>query len=132
MVYSQWVVIKISNLCRGTISIANAKVDYGKFHKIEDKDAELSPEDINSIVLKPNDEANVCACGRANIHYGTEGSFELFDGADKVCRIYFDDPYNSSINNFQIFEKNSRYAIDVSSWSREGALGNVSVEVLKK
>ncbi|KAJ5643562.1 Aegerolysin family protein [Penicillium longicatenatum] len=133
MVYSQWVVVEVYNKFRHSdITIKEATIDYGKYHENGNKDNNLEPEDINGIVIKPGKVGYVSACGKAEIHYGTDGTFALFDGSTKICKLFFDVPYHKSTNDFQVKDRNDDYAVSVSEWNREGgALGNVRVNVGK-
>lgn len=104
----------------------------GKFHKTGNKDAEISASEINSIVIPPGSSSDVSSCGRSDSPSGTEGTIDLYDGSTKICTVYWNCPWGSKSNDFQIRDRNSSagYMVSVGDWNRDsGALGTVEIEV---
>lgn len=88
MAYAQWAEIKIVVAEGQSVSIRNASHDSGKFYKLGNKDQELSPDRINAMVITSSstaDEATICACGRSDAAVGTEGSFVMYNGPEKLA-----------------------------------------------
>ncbi|KAF2135585.1 uncharacterized protein K452DRAFT_322971 [Aplosporella prunicola CBS 121167] len=136
MAYAQWVAIKIINSFRnGTITLKHAQALWGKFYRDGNKDAEISTDDVEKITIPAGSQATIYACGRSDASSGTEGKIDLYEDNQKICTIYWDCPWGSKTNNFQIQDRNSNagYMVSVGDWSRDsGAIGNVDVEVAKK
>ncbi|KAF1933691.1 Aegerolysin family protein [Didymella exigua CBS 183.55] len=134
MAYAQWVVIHIINSFRqGTISLKNAQAMWGKFYKNGNKDAEIGAGEVNETTVAAGSEADISSCGRSDAASGTEGKVDVFDGDTQVCTIYWNCPWGSKSNDFQIQNRNNDYGITVGEWNRDsGALGKVDVDVSKK
>ncbi|KAK0645186.1 Asp-hemolysin [Lasiodiplodia hormozganensis] len=136
MAYAQWVIIHIINSFRsGTISIKHAQALWGKFYKDGNKDAEISSAEVSQITIPANGTADVAACGRSDASSGTEGTIDLYEDDTKICTIYWDCPWGSKSNHFEIRDRNSAagYMVSNSPYNADsGALGKIDVEVARK
>jgi hypothetical protein len=57
----------------------------------------------------------------------------LYDEDAKICTIYWDCPWGSKTNSFVSRDVNKAYVVGVGPWnSYGGAIGNVTVEVIRK
>ncbi|KAH7917975.1 putative Asp-hemolysin precursor [Leucogyrophana mollusca] len=133
---AQWVVLEITNSFRSRpIKIQNASLRWGKFHKNGNKNVEISPEEIDRIVIPAGSEHSVSSCGRSSALSGTEGTIDLYDDATKVCTLYWNCPWGSSTNNFEVRDVNKAggYIVSNGPWNPDGgALGNITVEAAIK
>ncbi|CAI9629943.1 hypothetical protein GT037_007280 [Alternaria burnsii] len=134
MAYAQWVVIHIINSFRnGSISVKNAEAMWGKFHKNGNKDAEIGAGEVNKISVGAGSSEKVSSCGRSDSASGTEGKFDIYDGDNRVCTVYWSCPWGSKSNNFQIQNRNKDYGITLGDWNQDsGALGEVDVDISRK
>lgn len=130
--YAQWVVINIKNeMSDNDVSIRNATAIWGKFHANGNKDREIPAEDINKIEIAPKSAEKISACGRENSPSGTEGTIDLYNGSTKIAQLYWNCPWGSSTNNFEVRGKDDGYVVGHSGGSPTGALGNIEVQVIK-
>lgn len=101
-----------------------------------DKDNAMSPDDYNGRIIEGGDSLRFNTCGRAFSPTGTEGRFSLVDPEDnsKVIRTFhWDCPWGSRSNKFEVNDLNNKWMVEASGANLEGgALGTVTVEVLKK
>lgn len=135
MAYAQWVEVKVVVTEGLSVSIKEAKHSSGKFYKLGDKGHELSPEEINQMVVTDSstaDKATICACGRSDAPEGTEGSFVMYSGADKIGRFYWDCPWGKKTNKIQYISASNKYVVQVEGGNLDsGALGNIALTVVK-
>ncbi|KAH7919338.1 putative Asp-hemolysin precursor [Leucogyrophana mollusca] len=130
---AQWVVLEITNSLGGPLKVQNARLDWGKFFKNDVKDWEISPEEVDKIVIPAGSEQSVSSCGRSNSPSGTEGSIDLYDDKTKVCTLYWDCPWGSPTNNFEVRDVNQGYNVTNGPWNKTGgALGNIAIKVALK
>jgi hypothetical protein len=75
----------------------------------------------------------VNSCGRNSSPTGTQGSIDLYTQEDKnkICHVRWNCPYIGS-NDFEINDKDSRYILENSSWSKGGSLGYIDINVYKR
>ncbi|KAH7908729.1 putative Asp-hemolysin precursor [Hygrophoropsis aurantiaca] len=91
---------------------------------------ELSNDQVNAIVIDAGTLKTISACGSPDKNHGTEGTIDLYDNGTKVCTLYWDVPWHSSTNNFEVRNKNANYIVRAGDWHKfGGALGNVDIEV---
>ncbi|SMP14427.1 aegerolysin family protein [Flavobacterium hercynium] len=134
MAYSQWVVVKIvsENM---TLKVQNAKLDYGKFYKKDNKDHTISIADINKITIASGKIDYVCSCGRSGSSTGTEGRFELFEGDTKIGEFGWDCPYWKKTNHFnwtQVEATKKTYSTNMEGGNKDsGAIGNITITCVK-
>ncbi|KAH7905789.1 Aegerolysin family protein [Hygrophoropsis aurantiaca] len=130
--YKQWVVLTITNSFRSRpILIQHASLSWGKFYQNGDKGAELTPEQIDQIVIPPGSEHSVSSCGRSDASSGTEGTIDVYDDETKVCTLYWNCPWGSPTNNFEVRNVNKAggYIVSNGPWNVSGgALGNIAIE----
>ena len=90
--------------------------------------------DINKIVVSPESDVEISACGRADASSGTEGTIDLFDEGTKICTLYWSSPWGAYPNIFQAQDVNGKegYIVGVGPYGTSGALGRVEVEIAKK
>jgi hypothetical protein len=63
---------------------------------------------------------------------GTKGSFELWDGDVKICKVYWDCPWGSKENIFRVTDVNGEFIVDETGDNLDsGAIGNVTVKIAK-
>ncbi|KAH7919329.1 Asp-hemolysin [Leucogyrophana mollusca] len=128
--YAQWVVLEITNSLGSPIKIQNAHLSWGKFHENGNKDVEISPEEIDKIVIPGGSEHSVSSCGRLSSPSGTEGTIDLYDDTTKVATLYWDCPWGSPTNNFEVQDVNQGYSVTNGPWNKSGgALGNIAIKV---
>ncbi|KKC98871.1 MULTISPECIES: aegerolysin family protein [Photobacterium] len=134
MAYAQWVSYTvIADNCN--LQVKNAEHSWGKFYKYDNKDDELSPEEVNGQVVEIGQEGFniVSSCGRSDSASGTQGSFDLFDGSTKVVTLVWDCPWGSKSNSWSQTGQNRNYVVSVTGGSmNSGAIGVLTVEVIKK
>ncbi|KAH7907064.1 putative Asp-hemolysin precursor [Hygrophoropsis aurantiaca] len=134
--FSQWVVLQITNSLRSRpLKIQNAKLIWGKFHQNGDRDVELSPEEIDKIVILVGSEQSVSSSARETSPNGTEGTIDLYDDITKVCTLYWNCPWNAVGNNFEVRDVNKPggYIVSNGPWDPTGGpLGRISIEVAIK
>ncbi|KAK1752929.1 aegerolysin family [Echria macrotheca] len=130
--YAQWVhmSIKYSDAGDGSINVQNAHLDWGKFYEWDNKDHEISPTEVDSVVIGPGETGDVAACGRSDAASGTEGHVDLYYGNTKICELYWDCPWGSKKNTFSVKEVNEKWTVSATGASlNSGALGTVEVKV---
>ncbi|KAH7905705.1 putative Asp-hemolysin precursor [Hygrophoropsis aurantiaca] len=128
--YAQWVVLEITNSLKGPIKIQNAKLIWGKFYQNGNKDVELSPDEIDQIVIPPGETRSVSSCGRSGAPSGTEGSIDLDDDTTKICTLYWNCPWGSPTNDFALQDVNQEYVVTHGPWNQTGgAIGNIAIKV---
>ncbi|KAG9194357.1 hypothetical protein G6011_04392 [Alternaria panax] len=134
MAYAQWVVIHIINSFRnGSINVKNAEAMWGKFHRPGNKDNEISAGDVNKMTIGAGSSEKIASCGRSDSASGTEGKFDIYDGDNRVCTVYWSCPWGSKSNNFQIQNRNKDYGITLGDWNQDsGSLGEVDVDISRK
>lgn len=135
MAYAQWIEIRIvAENC--SLQIKDASLEWGKFYKKDgeksDQDTELKPDEIDKIQISSGRSAYVCSCGRESASSGTEGSFNIYDGEQKVTHVKWDCPWSGQ--NSRSHESDSEaYGITMTGGtSKSGSIGEVTVIVFKK
>jgi aegerolysin len=127
MAYRDWIEVELvaSNY---TIQIRNAEYSWGKFYRRGNKDDDISPGDIDKIIVWANSgqSAYICACGRDSSASGTEGSFEIWDGQNRVGLFKWDCPYiNPNSASFQ--PDHAGYVTTIPEISRSGHIGAIKI-----
>ena len=148
----EWVVLEITDSLKGSIKIQNASLSWyvpvspaarrslmticnfnrGKF--IQDG-REVSPQEIDDIVIPAGSKRSVSSSGRSGSPSGTEGTIDLYDDATKVGTLYWNCPWGSSSNNFEVRDVNTAggYIVSNGPWNvGPGALGNIAIEAAIK
>ncbi|BAE61992.1 unnamed protein product [Aspergillus oryzae RIB40] len=88
---------------------------------------------VNGKEIIPGTSQLLETCGRSSAASGTEGTLELWDKTQRICKLYWDCPWGSKVNKFKVQEKYKTYRVEVGPWnSYGGALGNVDVEISRK
>ncbi len=130
MAYAQWVEITIKPM-NCTVTIKNIIHEWGKFY-IGSKDNEIAPDKIEGTVIQAGNIYTFGACGRENASSGTEGSFDLYDGATNVGNYYWDCPWGSKTNTSTWSPSSDKYVVQQSGANLDsGALGNVTLKIAK-
>ena len=128
MAYAQWVSYTIT--CQNfDAQIKNAKLEWGKFYQWDDKDDEISASEINKIELNQGTYYNnvISSCGRENATSGTEGSFDMYNGDTRVATFYWDCPWGSKTNYWEVKNLNEDYYYRPGGGSKDsGAIGTLS------
>ncbi|KAE8329922.1 Aegerolysin family protein [Aspergillus sergii] len=134
--YAQWATIKMINDFNSddnAITIKNVKVNWGKIYVDGNKDKEIPASQVNGKEIIPGTSHLFETCGRSDAASGTEGTLELWDKTQRICKLYWDCPWGSKVNKFEVQEKHKTYRVEVGPWnSYGGALGNVDVEISRK
>nr|AGA84054.1 umbellolysis [Polyporus umbellatus] len=134
--YAQWVSIVIKNIGNADIKLKNLDVSWGKLYADGNKDKELPASDYEGKTIEPGTQLQLNACGRENSPSGTTGQFNLVDPSanDQVIRsFYWDCPWGSSRNEWIVSGSNSSFIVESTGGNLDGgALGNITVDVLKK
>src|SRR5882724_7685031 len=97
MAYAQWAVFTITTV-GATMTVKSVTLNWGKFYKNGNKDDEVPISDIEGHQIAPGVSYVISTCGRSDASSGTEGSFDLYDGATKVGNYYWDCPWGSKTN----------------------------------
>lgn len=133
MSHAQWIAIKIvsENM---TLTVKNAHLRFGKFHKEGNKDAEIKASEINGTTIKSGESALIFSCGREHSPSGTRGRIDLFHGDVRVGIFDWNSPWGISRNSFNWWPDASKeiYRTDIEGGNRNsGAIGNVTVISIK-
>lgn len=132
MAYAQWINVEI-NPRNFTVSVKNARLDWGKFHANGNKDQEISRDDINRIAISDGNTHTICSCGRADTSSGTEGHFDLYDGGTKIGTFRWDNPWGSKRNAvIWLSDNHDDYVAQVTGGNLDaGAIGTIRIKVAK-
>nr|ANC28024.1 umbellolysin [Polyporus umbellatus] len=134
--YPQWVSITIENVGTTDIKLKNLSVSWGKLYGDGEKDMELPPSEYEGKLIQPNTKLQLNACNRENSPSGTTGEFDLVDPSanDKLIRnLCWDCPWSSTRNEWIVRGSNSSFIVESIGGNQDsGALGNITVNVLKK
>ncbi|EEH21908.2 hypothetical protein PABG_04119 [Paracoccidioides brasiliensis Pb03] len=131
MGYGDWIDMHLTNTLDGSIVVQNAQLDSGKFYTNDDKDNEISAEQVDEIVVAEDGGSNnVYSCGREDTAVGTQGSFELYDETNynKICTINWSCPYSGS-NYLYASNTNTNYSVGIPSVSLSGPIGFVDISL---
>ncbi|WP_310555877.1 aegerolysin family protein [Flavobacterium sp.] len=136
MAYAQWVAITIypSNF---EITLKNVAHSWGKFYKDGNKDNEIQPSEIEGTKIAAGNSYVIYACGRSDAAAGTEGSFDIYDGATVVGTYTWDCPWGSKTNSSNWSPNGpqppfNNYITQQSGANlNSGALGNVTLQTTK-
>ena len=134
MAYAQWVSYTVLAV-NINVTIKNAGLSWGKFYKFDNKDHELSPDEVNGQVIEIDTEGLnvVSSCGRSDSASGTQGQFDLYDGETKVVTLSWDCPWGSKKNTWSQSNQSRNYVVSVSGGSHDsGAIGVLTAEVIRK
>lgn len=134
MAYGQWVSYNIS-ADNVDLTIQNASTNWGKFYAYDNKDKELTPDQINGTKIPSGTQLNniVSSCGRSDAASGTQGQFDLLDGSTKVATLNWDCPWGSSTNSWSLSGQNMNYMVAITGGNQSsGAIGTLTCEVFKK
>ncbi|KAK6859108.1 aegerolysin type hemolysin [Apiospora arundinis] len=131
MAYGQWVYMVISNQTKsGSLKIKKLNLSCGKLYEWDNKDTGKEVKDVENQIIKPLGKMGIASCGRSDAAMGTEGSYEIWDGEDRVCKVNWSCPWSGS-NKLTILEvDDSRYAAQSEGANLgSGALGHVTIKV---
>lgn len=134
MAYGQWVSYSIL-ADNAELTIKNASTSWGKFYAYDNKDQELTPDQINGTKIPSGAGMYnvVSSCGRSDAAAGTQGQFDLYDGTTKVVTLNWDCPWGGSTNSWSQSGQNTNYMVSVSGGNQQsGAIGTLTCEVFKK
>lgn len=129
MAYAQWAMFDI-NVKGFKVIIKNAKLKWGKFHELGNKDKEVKIDEINGKVLDYNTtdkERIISTCGRSDAASGTEGTFEIYlydeitkKEVTKLSEVTWDCPWGSKTNTFDCSNENNNYMVSHSQYCPYG------------
>lgn len=137
MGYAQFIQLELYNRSKTrTYTIKGAWLGWGKFYENPNKDVEVSPDNVNGQTIKPQTSTVVAACGRSDASSGTEGSVEIWEGSQKVGRVYWNNPWLSGQPNLvtAIAEGGNaaEYALELGPYdNKNAAIGWVKVSISK-
>ncbi|UKZ61299.1 uncharacterized protein TrAtP1_002565 [Trichoderma atroviride] len=129
----QWVSVRVLNRMRkNDISFKNAALSWGKFYS-GSKSNEISAATVDETVVHTGITKSADSCGRSGAASGVEDHLDLYDGTKKICTLYWNCPWGSAVNDFQVRDYSavtSDYSVAVENWNRkDGPLGNVDIAV---
>lgn len=143
MAYAQWVTITIY-ATNFAATLKNVAHSWGKFYDSKqvgiaggNKDNEYQPSDIEGKVINAGSAFSINACGRSDAAAGTEGSFDLYDGATHVGTYTWDCPWGSKTNSSTWTAAGAppplnKYITAQSGANLDsGALGTVTIQTTK-
>ena len=112
MAYAEWIAVSIEvSSSLGTVGIRNAVLQWGKFYRYNDQDAELSIAQIDDINVTAGNPQWIASCGRESASSGTQGSFDCYDGNVKMGSFSWNDPWASgAVNTFVFTPASDSYA----------------------
>lgn len=128
MGYNDWLELKIQNNSSKTLRIKNLYVHWGKLYASPDKGTAVGEDTFNNHDIASRDALSFASCGRENSWSGTEGEFDIFDGNDRVCQVYWDCPYTGDN------KLNARYVKDkwfpmVPAICTSGSIGSQTITI---
>ncbi|KAF9497705.1 erylysin A [Pleurotus eryngii] len=135
MAYAQWVIILIHNVGQQNVKIKNLNASWGKLYADGDKDTEVPASKYEGMVIAPDDQVQINACGREDAAEGTTGTFDLVDpnDSDKQVRHFaWDCPWGTKANSWVVGGSNSKWMIEYTGQNLDsGALGTITVNTLR-
>ncbi|KAI0471371.1 aegerolysin type hemolysin [Xylaria cf. heliscus] len=130
--FAPWGNIIIHNLLdKENIQVENASTASGKFYDGNDMNTEISASEVDKVVIAPQREGRVCACGLETTPSTFEGEFDLYQGTDKIGHVYFYCPGGPQ-NKFTADSTDSRYSVSAGDWPIRGPFGDVNVYIKEK
>ena len=115
-----------------SLTLSSSPYPRGKFYKWDNKDNEISAGEVAKQTAGPGGNIDIASCGRSDASSGTEGSYNIYDGDTKICRVYWNCPWGSKTNTFTVSEQNDGYMVQATGQNIDsGALGTVTVKVVK-
>ncbi|OJD10472.1 hypothetical protein AJ78_08531, partial [Emergomyces pasteurianus Ep9510] len=102
----------------------------GKFYANDDKDDEISPEQVNDILIPESATGDIYSCGRQGAPIGTQGSFDLVDkdNFQKICTINWSSPYSGG-SYLSASDVNNNYRVGIPAVRANGPVGFVDISV---
>lgn len=129
--YAQWASFTLQPM-GFTLSVKNAKLQWGKFYANGNKDQEISAADVDKITVNSGDSATIYTCGRSDAASGTQGSFDLYNGEVKIGTYSWDCPWGSKTNTSTWTPDSTSYITQQTGGSLDGgALGSITIKVAK-
>jgi hypothetical protein len=124
------VALPLRGVWHGALTDTPFSVYRGKFYEWDNKDHEISPAQVDSLVIAQGDTKEIAACGRSDAASGTEGTVDLYQGGTKVCQLYWNCPWGSKTNTFTVRDTNPSWIVSATGANTDGgALGTVEVKV---
>lgn len=76
--------------CRQSINSFNLTnmTFRGKFYENDNKDNEISADEINKIAIPSESTTDISTCGRSVAASETEGTLNLHENETKICTLY--------------------------------------------
>ena len=134
MSYAQWIGISVKPY-KLNLNIQNAQLSWGKFHREDDRDSDISSNEINQIKMRDGNSASIYSCGRSDAASGTQGSIDIYDAdtAKKIGTFSWDSPWGSKHNTFGwSYSDSENYIAQVTGGNKDsGAIGNLRIEIGK-
>lgn len=92
---------------------------------------EIPADQIDNTEIPPKGEVLVYTCGRSWEPLGTEGSMDLLNEDDiRTSTLYWDVPFWSKINTFEVRDVRSGYVINADGYQKSGSgLGTATVNI---
>jgi hypothetical protein len=134
MGYGDWMDLRVVNsTTKKNIKISNATIDWGKYYRQGDKNAEMSPGDYIGTTIPPGKSAYVCACGRKDTTSGTNGTITFDEeGTGRICWVSFSAPEHGD-NKFDVHDLDeSKWKVKRPSFGQKDTLQEIEFEILDK
>ncbi|KAL2832655.1 aegerolysin type hemolysin [Aspergillus pseudoustus] len=130
---TQRVSLSIGNtLSDGKILIQNLALHQGQPYKKGVRPCLISAEDVNKIVILPQEHVDVSFCGSAVHGIGVEGTLDIYhEGKAPIASIYWNAPYSRQGNELKVTNFDSEhYAVILGSFPFKGILGDAVVTIV--
>jgi len=131
MGYKEWIQLKIVNKTDRTLVVKDLYLHWGKLYEYPEKGIEVGLDTANSKEIKPGKFLTFASCGRENATHGTEGDLNLFDGDERVMKVYWDSPY-WGVNKFSTYYVAEGWHPSNTRWSPTGEFGPVTLTLFKE
>ncbi|OJD26366.1 hypothetical protein ACJ73_02251 [Blastomyces percursus] len=130
MGYASWINLHLINGLEGPLAVQNSQLLHGKFYADDDKDEEITPDQVDEIVIPESGSGDVYSCGRQGAPAGTQGSFDLIDkDTQKICTITWSSPFGGGGNYISASDVDRHYRVGVPAVSANGPIGFADITV---
>lgn len=132
---AQWIGLTISNKSQDPnsfLTISELNLKWGKLYRDGNVDTEISTADVVGRTISSGNTYTIWSSGRSNSPTGTEGTVVLkFEDSDiVVAEIYWDVPWAGE-NTLRNLQSNTDWIVDIPQFSHDGAIGEVTVQIVE-